>query len=351
MARTPGKDELTVAALTEQRDSDGGSTKPKKRWYKRPAIMVPLTILLVLVIGAGATFGYYVNLSSKVNHVEVNLPKADNSASESSSAKDVNYLILGSDSRESGGDPTDWRYGAQRSDVMMLMNISADRQHVTTMSIPRDSWVQVPDHGMAKINAAYSYGGADLTVSTVQNLTGVHIDHFVIVDFESFKQITDLLGGVDIATSQGTQHMDGATALKFVRERYSLPRGDFDRVRRQQAWIRAIVTAGRQQNVLSSATSINQYLNAILQHSAVDPSLTLQTMASQAVELRNLPAGGVQFMTAPVTGTGNEGGQSVVYLDYSRLNPLCAAWAGGTLNSYIQQNASNLEILGDTGVA
>lgn len=312
----------------------------KKKWYRRPLVIIPTIIVSVLVLCVAAGCGYYWHINSKVNRVQVSF-----GAEGAGQGNDINYLILGSDSRQSGGDPTDWEYGAQRSDVLMVANISADRQHITLMSIPRDSWVEIPGQGMSKINAAYSYGGADLTVQTVQNLTGIRIDHFMIVDFESFKEITDLLGGVSIDTEEGTQTMDGDEALSFVRERYSLPGGDFDRVRRQQAWLQAIASTAQQQGVLSSAGKLNQYAEALLNHSAVDQNLGLSELTRTAYELRGMGQDGIQFLTAPVTGTGMEGDQSVVYLDEEKLAPLCKAWADGDIASYVGQHAGDLTTL------
>ncbi len=162
----------------------------------------------------------------------------------------MNILLLGSDSRIST-DPGAWIRGAQRTDAIMVAHIPADRSAVTVTSIPRDSWVSIPGNGKNKINAAFSFGGPTLMVKTVEKYTGVRIDHVVIVDFEGFKDITDELDGVRInvaastsdersAFAAGPQTMDGETALKYVRQRHNLPGGDFDRVKRQQNWIRAV---------------------------------------------------------------------------------------------------------------
>ena len=120
------------------------------------------TALAVIVTGTGATaLIIRHNINAKINHVEVAFPVLPDvpspTASPSKEPEDIptppiNFLVLGSDSRVSGGDPTDWQYGGQRSDVMMLVQISGDRQSVTVMSIPRDSWVPIEGHGDSKIN-------------------------------------------------------------------------------------------------------------------------------------------------------------------------------------------------------
>ena len=96
------------------------------------------------------------------------------------------------------GDPTQWEAGAQRTDAIMLVHLAADRKSAAAISIPRDSWVPIPGYGEAKINAAFSYGGPALMIRTVEDLTGVRIDHFAVTDFESFEALTDSLDGVEI---------------------------------------------------------------------------------------------------------------------------------------------------------
>ena len=127
----------------------------------------------------------------------------------------------------------------------MIVQVSGDRQEVSVVSIPRDTWVEVPGYGQAKINAAYSYGGPSLAIQTVEQLTGVHIDHFVIADFESFEALTDEIGGVviNLKTPQtladtqfpaGAQRLNGAQALTYTRERKSLPGKDFNSSRSEE---------------------------------------------------------------------------------------------------------------------
>ncbi|WP_291796585.1 LCP family protein, partial [Cellulomonas sp.] len=140
----------------------------------------------------------------------------------------VNILLLGSDSRISAGDPNQWTYGGQRTDAVMLVHIPADRSGAYLFSIPRDSWVDIPGHGQAKINAAYSWGGPALLIQTVEQLTNVRIDHMAVTDFESFQALTDELGGVEITapkdvydggtlvTQAGTHLLNGTQALAYV---------------------------------------------------------------------------------------------------------------------------------------
>lgn len=323
------------------------------------------TVFAVIIAGSGVTaLIIRHNINSNINHVAVDFPGAPPLPAISASdgpqpSQDpsvqlpINFLVLGSDSRSSGGNPTDWQYGGQRSDVMMLVQISGDRQSVNVMSIPRDSWVPIEGYGDAKINAAFSYGGAELAISTLQNLTGVKINHFAIVDFASFSELTDALGGVTITTASGTKRMSGAQALTFVRERHSLPRGDFDRVRRQQAWIKAILTEVFSQGVLTSPAKVASLINIVLKYSAVDQGINFDYMAGLALQLKSLRPAGVQFLTAPYTGTGRspDGKQSIVVLDHAKLDPLMKAWRNDDVAAYIKAHPGAVPTLGDRPLA
>ena len=269
----------------------------------------------------------------------------------------TNILVLGTDSRTSAGDPSQWEAGAQRTDAIMIMQISGDNKDVSVMSIPRDSWVSIPGHGEGKINAAYSYGGPSLTIQTVENLTGIRISHFVIADFESFQNLTDELGGVTINLKEpqtlagtefpaGAQVLNGKQALAYTRERKSLPGGDFDRVKRQQAWMRAIVRQVLTSGTLSNPTSLYSFLKTATQTVAVDESFTIDEMQSLAFGLRGLRSNDISFMTAPNNGTGTSpDGQSIVELNPDADTPLFEAFATDTVEDYLAQHPDAVELL------
>lgn len=314
--------------------------------------LIGLLVLALVLVGAAAAiyFGVRHSINSQITHVQTSLGQT-NSPSESgaqstSSAAGTTFLIMGSDSRQSGGDPTDWQAGAQRSDVLILAQIEADGKGVNIMSIPRDSWVDIPGHGSAKINAAFSYGGADLTIQTVENLLAIHIDHFMITDFTSFSELTDALGGVPIATSEGVQTMNGEEALSYVRERYSLPRGDFDRMQRQQAWMRAIVQKAFSQSVLTDPGKLSELVSILTTYSALDQNLNFDSLLGIASGLTGLRSTDITFFTIPYTGTGTSSdGQSIVLLDTDALPELTTAWNEGKVSEYVLTH-SGLDVLG-----
>ena len=244
-------------------------------------------------------------------------------------AKDAqNILLLGSDSRISAGDAAAWVRGAQRTDAIMIVHIPADRSYVTVTSIPRDSWVNIPGHGMAKINAGFSYGGPTLMVKTVEAYTHVRIDHVAIIDFTGFKNVTDALGGVTIdvphathdersSWKPGVQKMDGATALNYVRQRHNLPGGDFDRVKGKQNWVSAIAKKTLAKDTMTNPLTLNRVLHAITRATSVDDGFTIGEMRATALSLRDVRNDDITFMTAPVrtTGWSPDHKQAIVLLD------------------------------------
>ncbi len=265
-----------------------------------------------------------------------------------------NWLLVGSDRRAdqatTGRDANEplWRYGAQRADTIMLVHLPVDRDRAYLVSFPRDSWVPIQGYGNAKINAALSFGGPPLLIATIERLTGVRVDHFAILDFEGLRSMTDALGGVDVRVARtvgdparngvwpaGTHHLDGARALDFVRQRYNLPGGDLDRIKRQQAFLKALAGRVVDTGTLANPLKLNAFLEASTKAVSVDESLTISRLRSLALQLRSVRAGDIVFMTAPIAGTGTEGRQSVVYLDRAKGQPLYRALGADAVEGYL----------------
>ncbi|WP_181397199.1 LCP family protein [Cryobacterium arcticum] len=291
----------------------------------------------VVVLGIAALTVW--NLSRSFESVE-KIPDAfpaDDAArppvSTGVAASALNFLLLGSDTRgASSGSIAN--ISGQRSDTIVIVHIPADRQQLSVMSIPRDSWLEIPGYGEAKINAALSYGGVPLAVQTVEGLIGARIDHVAVVDFSGFKALTDALGGVDIDNpvafdsyhlkghtfAQGAQHLDGTEALAFARERYAFADGDFQRVRNQQLLISALFTGLTDRSTLTDPVAMNGAIRALQTHIAVDNELSSVDLATLGVELANVRAGDITFFTIPTAGTGTSAdGQSIVNLDWAAL--------------------------------
>ncbi|OIH99948.1 MULTISPECIES: LCP family protein [unclassified Curtobacterium] len=245
-----------------------------------------------------------------------------------------NVLLIGSD-RRPADDPD--RTAGGRADTLMLAHVPADRSAVYLMSIMRDSWVEVPGHGRAKINAAYAWGGVPLTVQTVERLLDVRIDHVAEIDFTGFASMTDALGGVTVDSSQafsarghdfvaGPNHLDGNAALAFVRERYAFADADHTRVRNQQAFMRGVLDGLLSRGTLTNPGRIQDFVTATSEHLSVDPGLTFPRLVRLGWSLRGVRADDLRTFTLPTAGAGTSpDGQSIVTLNTLAVGELSQA--------------------------
>ncbi|MGW4647751.1 LCP family protein [Kitasatospora sp. NPDC004289] len=343
--------------------ADRPPAKPRRRRGRR---LLLITLVALLLVVGGCTGTVYWTAEHYASSV-ARIPGAFPTVAESAQPKPVpnsgqTFLLVGLDART---DPTAkakapvWKAGAARSDTMMLLHVSADRKGASLVSLARDTWVDVPGHGKAKLNAAYAYGGPALMVETIQNLTGIRIDHLAVIDWNGFRSLTDAVGGVDITIPQtiegkgearqwdaGTHHMDGATALLYVRERYGLPGGDLDRTRRQQYFLRALMQQTLESGTLGNPGKLRGLLGAVGEVVSVDDRLSNSDLYELAWSMRGLRGDGVRFMNAPFGGFGDEGGQSVVYLDRRAAEPLWEAMRNDRMAEYLAEHPGSGE-LGD----
>lgn len=328
--------------------------------------IVALSLAGLLVVGAGVVAGAVLWADSRIERIGDPFAGLD-AAERPTVAPEVergvgaplNILVLGSDSRISAGDPDNWEMGAQRTDAIMIVHVAADRRDVTVVGIPRDSWVPIPGHADAKINAAYSWGGPALMIQTVEALMGVRIDHFAVADFESFEGLTDALGGVQVSVPEdtyskgrlvvkaGDQRLDGEQALAYTRQRYGLPGGDLDRMKRQQAWMRSIVQEAATTGTLTNPVRLANLVEIITGAVAVDDGLDRDALLSLATSLRHLRGDDVELLTVPLDGFGwsPDGRQSIVRLDLGALELLAESIADDSVAQYVRDNAEELNLL------
>ncbi len=272
------------------------------------------------------------------------------------SSNAMNILLLGSDSR---GDSVDMAEGGaasdQRSDTMMWVHIPGDRKEIQMMSIMRDTWVDIPGHGEAKINAAMAFGGVPLVVETLEGLFNNRLDHVAIVDFEGFKAITDALGGVNVDVQvpfttgngkntfvKGQQQMSGDQALVFVRERYAFTDGDYQRVRNQQAFLKAVMNSVLTPSTLTNPLRINDLVGRVSPYMTVDSGLDSATIGKLAVSLRDIRSSNVKSFTLPNLGTGTSAdGQSIVLPDNAAIAAVSKALTDDSLAAYLAAHTPN----------
>lgn len=229
----------------------------------------------------------------------------------------LNVLLIGSDSRKGvteeerqeyhlGGDACDC------ADTMMLIHLSEDGKRASVVGLPRDSYVELPS-GPGKMNAALAQGGPSLVVSTVEELTGVRVDHYLEVNFVSFMRSVDELGGVEVCTSRrlqdsgsgldlpvGTSTLDGGQALQYVRARDVDGAADFGRMHRQQRFLAAYLDQAVSAEVLLNPAKLGRVSSALLGSVRVDPGLGADEIRNLAGALGDFRTSGAEFTSVPV---------------------------------------------------
>jgi LCP family protein required for cell wall assembly len=263
----------------------------------------------------------------------------------------VNILLIGADSRSGLGDITSGKQTGTRADTMMLVHVAGNRKSVQVMSIMRDLWVDVPGHGEAKINAAFSWGGVPLAVQTIEQLLGTRIDHVASIDFGGFAEMSTAVGGVDVASpvaftsknmsgytfEKGINHLEGQKALAFVRERYAFASGDFQRVQNQQAFMKGLLTTVTTVDGFPDVGMLGRFFTATAPHVRTDDGLNLQALVSLGYGLRTVRASDVDFFTLPTSGTGTSAdGQSIVLGDPAAIADLAAALQADDLTTFVR---------------
>lgn len=208
------------------------------------------------------------------------------------------YLLAGSDSRADGA-VQDGFEGSERADSIMLVNIAANGQAVA-LSIPRDTYAEIPGVGWDKINASYAYGGPQLLVETVEKLTGLTVDHFVQIGMGAVPDMVDAVGGVELCYDHdsndeysglnwtaGCHTVDGPTALQFSRMRYQDPEGDIGRTKRQRQVISKVVSEAASPATLINPARTLRVERAGSKSFTVDEDSSIMTVASLVMALRS----------------------------------------------------------------
>ena len=359
----------------------------KKKWGKR-ALLILLILLLVITLGIGffiwraghtwdsktEKFDSITNVDddlSKIkerlgaaktlNMLELKGPTAINAnASEHDADGDgildngynygvikgpgKNILLLGSDTR-TGADAA--LVSGSRADTIMLMHIPADGKGVYIVSIMRDTWVNIPGYGTAKVNAALNYGGISLQVATIENLVGVKIDHVAEIEFEGFKSLVNAIGGVDVQVpfaftsniwtfTPGLMHLNGSSALSFVRERYSFADGDYQRVRNQRAFLRGLYNTMKAKGALNNIASFQSSIESLTDYMRVDSGLNAAQIAQIAAPVLTSGDTTMRMTTLPNAGPGwSYDGQSIILVNQEANARLARALQTDTMDQFM----------------
>ncbi|BBZ62016.1 LCP family protein [Mycolicibacterium monacense] len=332
---------------------------------------VAVTVTLAVVLGTGVAWSRIRSFEEGINHI------SSPALGEGGEDGAIDVLLVGSDSRtDAHGNPLSeeelavLRAGndvSTNTDTIILIRIPNNGQSATAISIPRDSYVQAPELGKMKINGVYGSvhleklkelveeqgmdpaeaeplaveDGREALIKTVANLTGVTVDHYAEIGLLGFALITDALGGVDVCLKEpvyeplsgadfpaGWQKLNGPQALSFVRQRHDLPRGDLDRVTRQQAVMASLAHEVISSKTLSSPATLSRLEAAVQRSVVLSDGWDIMDFVDQ---LQKLAAGNVAFATIPVVredGWSDDGMQSVVRVDPAAVQE----WVTGLLN-------------------
>ncbi|WP_163554232.1 LCP family protein [Candidatus Frankia alpina] len=288
--------------------------------------------VLLVTVGGWAAYSF---INGKVNRIDLGL----GSDGSSSGVGVANYLLVGTDSRAgTGGEYGD--VAGQRSDTTILAHLGKDGA-TTMISFPRDMYVTIPEytdtagkhHAAAKdkFNAAISSGGPSLLVKTIESLTNMQVDHYISMDLQGFKQITDAIGGVEVCIKPsnappqhfqddngryrvstntndpmsgfhggpGTIQVNGDQALAFVRQRHGLPAGDTDRISRQQQFIGAMFHKIMNGDTLTNPIKAERLVSTAAGTLTLDEHTSIADLRSLATRIKGLTSGGIRMQTVP----------------------------------------------------
>ncbi|MGW0233639.1 LCP family protein [Streptomyces sp. NPDC002996] len=302
---------------------DGRGTPP--RWGRRI-----VTSLSVLVLGVGG-IGHAVitNLETGINRID---PFRD-MKNRPDGGRGMNILVVGTDGRDkiTAAEKEKYRLGGAPcncTDTIMLVHVSQDRERASVVSLPRDSYAEIPEHTDSttgkhhkphpvKLNAAYAEGGPGLTVRTVEHMTKVKIDHYLEVDFTSFMKTVDVVGGVDICTARplkdshtgldlpvGTHRLSGGEALQYVRSRHVDGAADLGRMQRQQRFLAAFVDRATSSGVLLNPVRFRKVTSTLLGSVRADKNFGTPEILALRKAMRGFTPASSEFTSVPIGDPG-----------------------------------------------
>ncbi|MGW7398617.1 LCP family protein [Streptomyces cyaneofuscatus] len=312
------------AQIWADHPKDGSASRRKRPWLRWAALGASFLVM----ISAGAGWWLYKKLDGNITTdtsaaAELKVYEKERPTPVVMDAQ--NILLIGSDSRS--GDNREYGRddgGSQRSDTTILLHLAADRKSATAVSLPRDLMVEVPKcrtgddketrEQFTQFNSAFELGGTACTIRTVERLTGIRIDHHMVVDFNGFKDMVDAVDGVEICLKEpiddkdarlelpaGRQTLNGEEALGYVRARKTLGDGsDTERMERQQRFLGALVNKMQSNGVLLNPTRLYPVLDAATKSLTTDPGLdSLRDLYDLVRSMRDVPTDQVQFLTVP----------------------------------------------------
>lgn len=319
-AAYPGQGELYAASSRRRRP-----VRSVPRWLKAVTAVVS-----VLLLGAVAFGGYWAwRLQSNITTSELTAGGERTEGAVNDSTDRLQILVLGSDTRSGSNSQygtADQSSGYGQSDVMMLLDISADNKHVNVISFPRDLMVDVPEctdsktnqtypeQKSAMINSAMAQAGIGCAVDTVNKLTGLEVDHFMMADFNAVKELSNAVGGVEVCVTEavndpdshlnlpaGTSQVQGDQALAFLRTRHAFANGgDLGRIQAQQGFLASLSRKLKSEGTLGNPQKVLTIADTITKNLTVDSGLSsVPSLLTIANRLKNIDPANINFITTP----------------------------------------------------
>jgi LCP family protein required for cell wall assembly len=270
------------------------------RWLRPRRIFGVLAMVIALLVAG--TVGTYFYLNSKLNRSNILVSYAG----RPSPGVGTNWLIAGSDSRQGLTKKQERQYstgslaGSGRSDTILILHVPAGGGQPVLISIPRDSYVEIPGYGPNKINAAFSFGGPALLAKTIQNDTGLYINHYMDIGFGGFVNVVNAVGGVRMCVThalhdkasgvdlkKGCQVLSGGEALAYVRDRHSFATQDLQREQDQRIFLKALLTKMTSPGVMFNPFAALPAASGAVSNLTVDEGTSLYQLVEVAMALRN----------------------------------------------------------------
>ncbi len=333
MPTPPRSPRSTAAPQRRPQPSPGRAPRrpapPVRRRKPRWGVRVVTTLSVVVLASAGIGHAVMTSLDADIARVDPfkdmkNRPQAGHG---------MNVLLVGTDGREKIGKEERRKYrlgGApcHCTDTIMIVHISEDRDRASVVSLPRDSYAEMPEHvdrnsgdrhkaHPVKLNAAYAEGGPQLTVRTVESMTKVKIDHYLEVDFTSFMRTVDVVGGVPICTADplkdsytglnlpaGRHTLAGGQALQYVRARHVDGASDLGRMKRQPRFMAALVERITSSGILLNPMKFRDVARAVLGSVRADKGFGTDEMLDLGRAMRNFSPSSSEFTTVPIGRIG-----------------------------------------------
>jgi LCP family protein required for cell wall assembly len=342
---------------------DEGSLTPyrRRRWPRR--LLIGLNVFLaVCLLAIGSLYGYVTFRLGQIHRISIGglTIGAAPGVTSGGGGPPMNILVVGSDSRAalSSADDNEFGSGAdvggQRSDTIMIVHLNPGAGTASLLSIPRDLWVPIPGQGSNRINSAFDTS-ADLLVRTIQDNLGIPINHFIEVDFDTFRQVVNALGGVKFwypepvrdndngvndsglnITAAGCYTLTGDMALSLVRTRHLQyysdgewhfeGESDLARIRRQQLFVKKVI-AKAESTGLANVTALNGVVGGVVSNLTVDSGFSQHLMLALARRYRNFNPSSLPTSTLP-TYAATIDGADVLLLDKTQSQGAIDAWEG-----------------------